>query len=103
MLNGSYGVAKKNIILCIMWVKVQKNILFQHTVHYCCSSMLRLSETHQFLKSSLFWEARCALIGQISSAMWLAEYLKRVTDMLCPLPYCDAESQRDETKTINPL
>ncbi len=64
--------------------------------------MLRLSETHRFLQSSSFWEARCALIGQLSSALWLAEYLKRVTEMLRHLPYCDAVSQCDETKTIKP-
>ncbi len=58
--------------------------------------MLRLSETRWFLKSSLFWEARCALIGQLSSALWLAEYLKLVTE--CYAPYhvvCDAVSRRD--------
>ncbi len=33
--------------------------------------MLRLSETHRFLQSSSFWEARRALIGQLSSALWL--------------------------------
>ncbi len=46
--------------------------------------MLRLSETRRFLQSSSFWEAGCALIGQLSSALWLAEYLKRVTEMLRP-------------------
>ncbi len=39
--------------------------------------MVRLSETCRFLQSSSFWEARCALIGQLSGALWLAEYLKR--------------------------
>ncbi len=33
----------------------------------------------------------------------MAEYLKRVTKMLRPLPYCDAVSQRDDTKTIKPI
>ncbi len=47
--------------------------------------MLCLSETRRFLQSSLFWEARRALIGQLSSALWLAEYLKRVTE--CYAPY----------------
>ncbi len=65
--------------------------------------MLCLSETHRFLQSSSFREARRALIGQISSALWLAEYLKRETEMLHPSPYCDAVSRRDETKTINPI
>ncbi len=48
--------------------------------------MLHLSETRKFLQSSLFWEARGALIGQLSSALWLAEYLKRVMEMWWPLP-----------------
>ncbi len=86
-----------------MWFKVEKTHYFPHTVHYCCSSLLHLSETRRFLQSSSFWEARCALIGQLSSALWLAEYLKRVMEMLCPLPYCDAVSWRDETKTIKPI
>ncbi len=86
-----------------MRFKVKKTHYFPHTVHYCCSSMLRLSETHRFLQSSSFWEARHALIGQLSSALWLAEYLKHVTEMLRPLPYCDAVSRRDDTKTIKPI
>ncbi len=48
--------------------------------------MRHLSEMRQFLQSSSFWEARPALIGQLSSALWLVEYLKRVTEMLRPLP-----------------
>ncbi len=44
--------------------------------------MLRLSETARFLQSSSFWEVRRALIGQLSGALWLAEYLKRVMEML---------------------
>ncbi len=65
--------------------------------------MLRLSETRQFLQSSSFWEARRALIGQLSSALWLAEYLKRETEILRPSPYCDAVSRHDDTKTIKPI
>ncbi len=84
-----------------MFTRFKKHY-FPHTVHYCCSSMLRFSETRRFSQSSSFWEVRCALIGQLSGALWLAEYLKRVTEMLCPLPCCDAVSRRDETKTIKP-
>ncbi len=65
--------------------------------------MLCFSETCQFLQSSSLWEARRALIGQLSSALLLAEYLKRETEMLHPLPCCDAVSQRDDTKTIKPI
>ncbi len=51
-LKGSYDVAKKNIILCI-WcnamclcgLRFKKTHCFPNTVHYCCSSMPRLSET----------------------------------------------------------
>ncbi len=49
--------------------------------------MPHLSETRRFLQSSSFWEALCALIGQLSSVLWMAEYLKRVTEMLHPLSY----------------
>ncbi len=51
-----------------------------------------LSETRRFLRSSSFLKARCALIGQLSSALWLAEYLKHVTEMLRPLPYLETHS-----------
>ncbi len=54
--------------------------------------MLRLSETSRFLQSSSFWEARRALIGQLSSVLWLAEYLKHVTEMLRLLPYLETHS-----------
>ncbi len=57
--------------------------------------MLRLSETRRFLQSSSFWEVRRALIGQLSSALGLADF-KRETEMLRPLPYCDAVSRRDD-------
>ncbi len=38
------------------------------------------------------------LIGQLSSALWLAEYLKLETEILLHSPYCDAVSRRDNTK-----
>ncbi len=44
--------------------------------------MFCLSETHQFLQKSSFWEASRALIGQLSGALWLTKYLKRETEML---------------------
>ncbi len=81
ILKGSYDVAKKNIILCI-WcnamclcgLKFKKHIIF------------RLSETRWSLQSSSFQKARCMLIAQLSSALWVAEFFKHVTEMLCPLP-----------------
>ncbi len=56
-----------------------------------------LSEMRRLLQSSSFWEVRFALIGQLSSALRLVEYLKRVAEMLRPLLFCDAMSWRDET------
>ncbi len=56
-----------------MRFKVQKPLYFPHTVHYCCSSLPCLSETHRFLQSSSFWEATRSLIGQLSSVLWLAK------------------------------
>ncbi len=78
-------------------VRGSKNIIF-HILHIIVAPL----KMRRFLQISLFWEARCAQIGQLSSALWLAEYLKRVTEMLRPLPCCDAVSQHDETKTIKP-
>ncbi len=91
------------VMQCFYAVRGLKTHYFPHTVHSCCNSMHRLSETRTFLQSSSFWEARRAVIGQISSALWLDEYLECETEMLRPSPYCDAVSQRDETKTINPI
>ncbi len=65
-----------------------------------CSAFLKRVD---FLQSSSFWEVRCALIGQLSSVLWLAEYLERETEILCSSPYCDAVSRHDETKTIKPI
>ncbi len=79
-LKWLYDVAKKNIILCIrcnamfMWFKFKKThyCTFPHTVHCCCSSMLRLSETYIFTKLipvSSDWPAiQCLVIGRIPQA-----------------------------------
>ncbi len=83
-LKGSYDIAKKNIILCI-WCnarlftrfKVKKTHYFPRTVHYCCSSLPRLSETRRFFQNSLFWKSAvcsdwpaisCIVIGRIPEA-----------------------------------
>ncbi len=42
--------------------------------------MLRLSEMRRFLQSSSSWER---------DVFWLAEHLKRETEMFSSLPYCD--------------
>ncbi len=84
--------------MCLCGLKFKKHIIF----HILCIIVAPLCSASIFTKL-IFWEARRALIGQLSSALWLAEYLKRETEMLRPLPYCDAVSRRDETKTIKPI
>ncbi len=86
--------------MCLYCLRLRKTHYFPHTVYYYISSMPCLSETCWFLQSSSFWEARRALIGLQSCALWLAEYLKHEMEMLRPSPYCDAVFQRNETKTI---
>ncbi len=89
---------------CLRGSRFKKHIIF-HILYIIvaplCSAFLK--RTDFYLQSSSFWEARCALIGQLSSALWLAKYLKRVMEMLRPLPCCDAVSWRDDTKTIKPI
>ncbi len=65
--------------------------------------MPRISEMHRFLQSSSIWKVWCTLIGQLSSALWLAKYLKRVAELLHLLPCCEAVSRGDDTKTIKPI
>ncbi len=76
---------------------VQKTHYFPHTVHCCCSSVLCLSEMRRFSQSSSFWEARCALIGQLSSAYWRIPQVCDGNVMLLAI------SRRDEAKTIKPI
>ncbi len=94
---------KSGVIPVQLWH--QTIIVHYIIVHYCCSSMPRLSEMRWFLQSSSFREERRALIGQLSGALWLAEYLKHVTEMLRPLTilWCHVPMRCDETKTIKPI
>ncbi len=73
-LQGSYDDDKNNIILCI----------------WCNAIQFTWLKKNIQKQSSSFWKARCALIGQLSSTLWLAEYLKHVTEM--PLPYLETHS-----------
>ncbi len=62
-----------------------------------------------FLKRVHFYKAHHS---EKRGMLWLAsypvrcdwpEYLKRETEMLRPLPYCDAVSRRGDTQTIKPI
>ncbi len=48
---------------------VQKTHYFSNTVHYCRSSMPRLSQTHRFLQSPSFQQVQSALIGQLTQCI----------------------------------
>ncbi len=78
-----------------MRFKVKKTHYFSHTVHYCCSSMPRLSETKLIVLRSEAcsdWPAiRCVVIGRTPQACD-----GNVTVLRCV-------SRRDETKTIKPI
>ncbi len=76
--------------------KKKKNIIFHILYIIVASPFWNVS----IFQSSSFYEARLALIGQLSSGLWLAEYLKREMEMLRPLPYCDSVSRYDDTITI---
>ncbi len=89
---------------CLRGSRFKKHIIFPHTctlyVAPQCSAFL---ETRWFLQSSSFWEARCALIGQLFSALWLAEYLKlwrkcyTLTILWCRVP---ARRHKNKKKNI---
>ncbi len=66
-LKGSYNAFLKIIVLCIWCNSICWHaLLLKNTVHYCSSSMPRLSGWH--------------------SALWLAEHRKHASEMKCPLP-----------------
>ncbi len=48
---------------------VQKTHYFSNTVHYCRSSMPRLSQTLRFLQRPSFRQAQSALIGQLTQCI----------------------------------
>ncbi len=87
-----------------MWFKVKKTHYFPHTVHIIvaplCSAFLKhvdFYKAHRSEKRGVLWLASypvCCDWPNTSSVWWKC-YI--------PLPYCDAVSQRDETKTIKPI
>ncbi len=110
-LKRSYDVAKKNIILCI-WCNAMclcglrlKKTLFST---YC--TLLLLLYAPPFWNTEIhFYKAHCS---EKRGVLWLASYPVRCDwpntssvrrKCYAPLPYCDAVSWRDDTKTIKPI
>ncbi len=101
-LKGSYDVAKKNIILCI-WCNAMclRSLRFKNTLFSTYCTLLLLLYAPPFwntliLQSSSFWEARRALIGQLSSALWLAETPQAWDGNVTPLTvlWCHVQARR---------
>ncbi len=67
---------KKHIILIILYIIVGP----------LCSASLK----HCFLQSPFFQQAQSALIGQLASALWLAEHIPR---QKCNAPFYNRELQ----------
>ncbi len=71
----SYDAILKIIILYIWcnricWLGlIFKKYYFSNTVHYCRSSMPRLSQTRSFLQSPSFQQVQFALIGQLTQCI----------------------------------
>ncbi len=85
-----------------MWFKVKKHIIF-HILFIiiaplCFAFLKRIGfyKAHRSEKRGVLWLASYLVL-------WVAEYLKRVREMLRPLPYCDAVSRHNDTKTIKPV
>ncbi len=78
---------------------------FPHTVHYCFSSMLCLSETLWLLLSSSFWEARCALIGQLIQCVVIGRIPQAWDGNVTPFTvlWWHVPGRRNDTKTIKPI
>ncbi len=90
--------------MCLFGLRFKKHIIF-HILYIIvaplCPIILKCAyfyKAHRSEKQGVLWLASYPV-----SALWLAKYLKRETEMLRPLPYCDAVSLRDDTKTIKPI
>ncbi len=78
--------------MCLRGLRFKKHIIFHIPyiiVAPLCLAFLKHVDFYKAHRSNKAW---CALIGQLYSALWLAEYLKRVTEMLSPLPYLETHS-----------
>ncbi len=108
-LNGSYDVAKKNIIwyiwcnaMCLCGLRLKKNIIF-HILYIIvaplCSNFLKRVDFYKLIvlrsEACSDWPAiQCVVIGRIPQA-WDGN--------VTPLAVLWCMSRRDETKTIKPI
>uniref|UniRef100_A0A672L229 Ig-like domain-containing protein n=1 Tax=Sinocyclocheilus grahami TaxID=75366 RepID=A0A672L229_SINGR len=78
--SGNYGF--RNMLT---WFNVQKTHYFSNTVHYCRSSMPRLSQTLRFLQSPSFPQAQSALIGQLTQCIVIGRTPQALIGNVTPL------------------
>ncbi len=68
-----------------MWFKVQNTLFSTYpTLLLLLLSAPPFGNASIFTKLVILKSEVCSLIVQLFSALWLAEYLKCVTEMLCP-------------------
>ncbi len=60
---------------------IQKTHYFSNTVHYCRSSMPRLSQALRFLQSPSFRQAQSALIGQLAQCIVIGRTPQAASEM----------------------
>ncbi len=78
---------------------VQKTHYFSNTVHYCWSSMPRLSQTLCFLQSPSFRQAQSALIGQLAQCIVIGRTPQARVGNVTPL--APRKLQLSKVKTVN--
>ncbi len=109
-LKGSYDASFKDhyfVYLCvtrICWHALifKKHIIFSNTVHYCSSSMPRLSQMRRFLQAPPSSSTVCSDWPQLASALWLAEHHKHGSEMVTSLTII-ASAFKINVKTVNNL
>uniref|UniRef100_A0A672KNS2 Circadian locomoter output cycles protein kaput n=1 Tax=Sinocyclocheilus grahami TaxID=75366 RepID=A0A672KNS2_SINGR len=75
-------VTKHNMLTCF---NVQKTHYFSNAVHYCRSSMPRLSQMLSFLQSPSFRQAQSALIGQLTQCIVIGRTPQALIGNVTPL------------------
>ncbi len=89
-------LVEQNMLTCF---NVKKTQYFSNTVHYCRSSMSRLSQTLSFLQSPSFRQASLLWLANWHSALWLAEHHKPRRKF--NTPFHNHELQLSKLKTVN--
>ncbi len=86
-IKGIYDVAKITLF-CVFGVMqyvyaVQKHIIF-HILYIIVAPMPHLSEKQRFYKANRSEKRGVLWLASYPGALWLAEYLRRVTEVLRP-------------------